>query len=221
MSDSKDKMKAIWQEMSAEERKEMMESFFSEMKGEEGHQFWNDMMENGNGKKDFNPMKMMGMMHKMISGKRHLKKGHRMSKMMGGRLKEKGINPMEMMSKMMGGDEKEEGINPMEMCAKMMGDDKGSGMMEMCGRWMSKMQEGQKISTLATPEVRALFEDWAEQIEDEILESINDKNNVDVKSVAEEFKISKDSAYYFLTRLAQKEKVKLKIDREEPEQSES
>jgi len=85
---------------------------------------------------------------------------------------------------------------------------------DMCKEMMSSIRQSQRIATLATPEIQGLFEDWVEQIEQEILDYLKDKDPVDIKALATHFKISKDSAYYFLTKLAQKEKVKLNVKKD-------
>jgi hypothetical protein len=100
------------------------------------------------------------------------------------------------------------------MMAKMHG--KGEKFMpwDMCKEMMSSIRHSHRIATLATPEVQGLFEDWVEQIEQEMLDYLKDKDPIDIKALASHFKISKDSAYYFLTRLAQKGKVKLNVKKE-------
>ncbi len=94
MSEKNEDMKSIWRDMSADEKREMMktmmESFFSDMKGDDKHKFMYDMMGAGDGEKGFNPMKMMGMMSKMMGGRRH-KNGR------GRRERKMGCSPMEMM----------------------------------------------------------------------------------------------------------------------------
>ena len=82
---------------------------------------------------------------------------------------------------------------------------------DMCKEMMSSIHQSHRIATLATPEVQGLFEDWVEQIEQEMLDYLKDKDSVDIKGLANHFKISTDSAYYFLTKLAQKDKIKLKV----------
>ena len=140
-----------------------------------------------------------------------------MKKMMGDFFSEmkSDFNPMEMMSKMMGSKDRGGRFNPMEMMSKMMGSkgkEGGFNPIEMCGKMMSFMQENRKLSTLATPEVQGLFEDWVEQIEEEIMGFVKDKKDIDADQVAKQFKISRDSAYYFLTQLAKKGKIDLKFD---------
>jgi hypothetical protein len=82
---------------------------------------------------------------------------------------------------------------------------------DMCKDMISSIKDSHKVATMATPEVQGLFEDWVEQIEKELLDFLKDKKTVDVKDIASHFKISKDSAYYFLTKLAQKGKINLSI----------
>ncbi len=111
---------------------------------------------------------------------------------------------------------KECGGQWMGMMGPMMGrmhrkGEKGFMPWDMCKEMMSSIQQSQRIATLATPEVQGLFEDWVEQIEQEILDYVKDKDAVDIKDLASHFKISKDSAYYFVTKLAQKGKIKLNV----------
>ena len=101
------------------------------------------------------------------------------------------------------------------MMGKMHGKaGKGHVPWDMCKEMMSTIQQSHKIAIMATPEVQGLFEDWVEQIEKELLDYLKDKKTVDVKDLANHFKISKDSAYYFLTKLAQKEKIQLSIKKD-------
>ncbi len=114
----------------------------------------------------------------------------------------------DMMGQMMGGG------GMMNMMSMMMGSkDSGSGEshpMEMCKKMMATMGKVSELATFATPEVRALFEEWAVQIEEELLKFIVEKGSSDPDTLARQFKLSRDSVVYFLTRLAQKGKIDLK-----------
>lgn len=85
---------------------------------------------------------------------------------------------------------------------------------DMCKEMISSIRHSHRIAALATPEVQGLFEDWVEQIEEEILVYLKDKDPADIKGLATHFKISKESAYYFLTRLAQKGKITLNVKKD-------
>lgn len=124
-----------------------------------------------------------------------------------------------MIQNMMGGNE---GGSMMGMMRNMMGsmmkgkknmESNDFNPMEMCKEMMSNIRLSGKIATLSTPEVQGLFEDWVEQIENEIIEFIKDKDSYNVEEIAKNFKISKESAYYFLTRLAQKGKINIKVEK--------
>jgi len=97
-----------------------------------------------------------------------------------------------------------EGANPMDMCRKMMG---------AIGRTAD-------LAVYATPEVRGLFEEWAAQVEEEILQFVREAKTADADQIASRFKLSKDSAKYFLSSLARKGKVTLKVESpKEPEKA--
>ena len=122
--------------------------------------------------------------------------GEMMSKMMPG-----GGGKIGLMAAMMGGKKAYEwGFNPMEMCKKM----------------MSSIAQTGEIASFATPEVRSLFEEWAQQIEEEILSFIKEKESIHPEEIAAHLKISKESVNYFLSRLSKKGKIQFKV---EPEKS--
>ena len=61
----------------------------------------------------------------------------------------------------------------------------------------------------ATPEVRALFEDWVGEVEQEIMTFVKANNQLAPASIAEQLKISEDSIIFFISRLAQQKKIKI------------
>jgi hypothetical protein len=100
------------------------------------------------------------------------------------------MDPREMMKGMMG-----EGFNPMEMCKGMIGS----------------ITKSAEMATYATPELRALFEEWLGQIEAEIFEFLKDREAVAPENVAEHFKLSKESAVFLLSKLAREGKIKIRV----------
>ena len=112
-----------------------------------------------------------------------------------------------MMASMMG-----EGHNPMKMMMKMMDKNNqsaGEGDMpwDMCQNMMASFREHAEATKFATPELRQLFEEWVEQIEEEIVLFVDKAGNVDPEAIAEHFKLSKESVIFLLTRLAKKGKI--------------
>jgi len=98
------------------------------------------------------------------------------------------MDPREMMKGMMG-----EGFNPMEMCRGMVGSSTKSA----------------EMAIYATPELRALFEEWLGQIEAEILDFLKGREAVAPENVVEDFKLSKESAVFLLSKLAREGKIKI------------
>jgi hypothetical protein len=171
--------------MKPEEKKvmmdQMMDKFFSDIKPEDKQKMMEEMMD-----------KFMGSM--TVEEKQSMMQ-NMMPKMMGS---------------MMGG-----GSPMMNMMKSMHGKDSSSeGQMEMpwdmCKKMMSSISKTSELATFATPEVRQLFEEWAAQIEEEILNYIKESKINEIDKIAEHLKLSRESITYFLTRLAGKGKINLK-----------
>lgn len=199
----KDKMADKWiGNMDPKERQEMMDSlmdhFFSKMPVEEKTKMMEAMMEKFmSGLKAEDKQAMLGtMMPKMMAGLMSCQESP-MAGMMG-RMMGHGGPMRDMMSKMMaGGGEGEEGKGPWDMCRKM----------------MATIGRTSDLATFATPEVRGLFEEWAAQIEEEIFHFIQESMTTDAEQIAARFKLSKNSANYFLSRLSQQGKISLKAEK--------
>jgi len=135
-------------------------------------------------------------------------------------------NMMENMMGKMSSEEKKEMMGSMMNCRNSTDDKMGSSekekqndscfnSMEMCKKMMSSISQSSEIATFATPEVRQLFEEWVQQVDDEILNLIKENSPITPEEISEKLKISKDSVIYFLSRLAQKGKIDLNIGKAE------
>lgn len=188
MSFKENMMGNMMGKMSTEEKKEMMEkmmeSFFSNTTEDDKQKMMSEMM----------PKMMEHMMGNAGRGSDCMM--GMMDSTKGGR-----GSMMDMMHTMCGrgandkDSDKKEGFDPMDMCEKM----------------MSSISRNSEIATFATPEVRQLFEEWVQQVDDEILNLINDNASISPEEIAGKLKISKNSVIYFLSRLAQKGKINLDI----------
>lgn len=113
-----------------------------------------------------------------------------------------------MMASMMG-----EGHNPMKgMMEKMMeknnqSAEEGDMPWDMWQNMMASFHEHAEATKFATPELRQLFEEWVEKIEEEIVQFVDKAGNVDPEAIAEHFKLSKESVIFLLVQLAKKEKI--------------
>ncbi len=88
-----------------------------------------------------------------------------------------------------------------EMMQKMMGGMKEFNPMAMCQAMMTSVTKSAEMAAYATPEVRALFEEWAHEVEREALRLLMERGKIDLDGFAAELKLSKASALYFLNRL--------------------
>ncbi len=103
----------------------------------------------------------------------------------------------------------------MGMMRKMMGDAEDSNPMKMCKTMMSTVEKVSEMSFYATPEIRTMFEEWAESIESEIYKFVGDESEINLPNIASHFKISEKAAQFFLNHLAVKGKIKADFSAED------
>jgi len=159
---------------------------------------------------------MITMMDKFFSGISDEEKQQMMSemiqKMMQGGTKG-GRNPMmDMMSMMMGRHQGGEGPPWMKMTGKTKQGRKNSmsfSPWDMCQKMMSSFTQSDEMSLTAPPEIQELFKEWLSQIEEEILDFIKKNKSVDIEQIAKKYKISKQSATYLTSKLAETNKIKV------------
>jgi hypothetical protein len=101
------------------------------------------------------------------------------------------------------------------MCGGEYSEEKSEMPWDMCKKIISSMGESVEIAKFATPEIRGLFEEWAQQVEEEILHYVEKEGKADPDQISKHFKLSIDSAIFFLTRLAKKRKVSFKQQKAE------
>ncbi len=162
----------------------------------------NKMMDNQfNGMTSEEKQKMMEMMmDKFFSGMTDAEKKDMMAGMM-----------PKMMGQMSGGES-----NPMMgMMSMMMGEkhEKGHGKMpwDNCMEMMTGFKETASAAKFATPELRNLFGEWCEQIENELLKFIKESGAINTDVICDKFSLSEESVKYLLSRLAKKGLIDYKI----------
>jgi hypothetical protein len=176
----------------------MMDKMFEKMSSQEKKEMMNTMMD------------------KFFSGMPDEEKQQMMSEMMQKMMQDgtKGSqNPMmDMMSMMMGRHQGEEGPPWMKMTGKTKQgrkDSTGFSPWEMCQKMMSSFPQRNDMSLAAPPEIQELFKEWLSQIEEEILDFIKKNESVDIEQIAKKYKISKKSATYLTSKLAETNKIKV------------
>ena len=99
------------------------------------------------------------------------------------------------------------GMGMMKMMETMFGKD--SNPAEMCGQMVQAVTKAAELGSYASPEVRALFENWVEEVEKDILGFIRSKGEVEPKDVASHLKLKEESVLFFITRLARQGKIRI------------
>ncbi|HEY3278613.1 MAG TPA: hypothetical protein VGJ94_18495 [Syntrophorhabdaceae bacterium] len=82
------------------------------------------------------------------------------------------------------------------------------GMPDMCTKMMQQMMgSNSDASSLATPEIKGLFEEWVRTLEEEILAFVNEKGKTTPSELAAKLKISEDSTLFFVGKMARERKL--------------
>ncbi len=84
-----------------------------------------------------------------------------------------------------------EGIDPTQMCQSLV--DKGA--------------QSRQLMAITHPEVLALFEDWLEELEDEIIALAKRKGLPSAETLAKELRVSKRGAIFLLSKLKREKKL--------------
>jgi len=111
------------------------------------------------------------------------------------------------------------GFNPMGMMKKMMGQMQEGGMMpmQMCRMMTDSVARAAEMATWATPELRALFDDWAGQVKEELLAKLTEQGGeVDLAEIGAQLQLSSGSVAFLLVGLAREGKVSLKVSATPP-----
>ena len=94
-----------------------------------------------------------------------------------------------------------------EMMQKMTGGMKEFNPMAMCQAMMTSVSKSAEMAAYATPEVRTLFEEWAQSVGAEVLTVLRTRGRVDLTELASALKISPEGALFFLGRLVREGKA--------------
>ena len=101
------------------------------------------------------------------------------------------------------------GMPPMmrQMMERMTAGMQELNPMAMCGAMMTSVAAAAEMAAYATPEVRALFEEWASSVENEVLAVLRARGPLDLAGLAAALKVSPESALHFLGKLVREGKA--------------
>lgn len=109
------------------------------------------------------------------------------------------------------------GMNPpmgMDMMKKMMGGGSDDGdPMQMCKDMTSSIKKTASLAAFASPELHALFSEWLEGKEKEVLDTVTKSGKHDLAGIAKTLALTLESTAYLLARMAAEEKLLLEVKR--------
>lgn len=84
--------------------------------------------------------------------------------------------------------------------------DEGVDPTKMCQRLVDKVAQSKQLMAVAHPEVLTLFENWLEELEEEVIQLLEERE-LDPISMAEETGLSKSGAAFILAKLSREGRV--------------
>jgi Mn-dependent DtxR family transcriptional regulator len=81
--------------------------------------------------------------------------------------------------------------------------------MTLAQRVTGSVAETSSVAAHATPEVRALFEEWARAVEEEILAFLQEKGKAAPADIAAKLGLSEESSLFFIGKMARQGQIAL------------
>ncbi|HMA67682.1 MAG TPA: hypothetical protein VKO20_07670 [Desulfosalsimonadaceae bacterium] len=72
---------------------------------------------------------------------------------------------------------------------------------QMCQRLVNQVAQSRQLSSITDPNLLALFEDWLEELENEVLSMIKTHGTPDAEAIAGNLGISRRGAMFLLSKL--------------------
>ena len=85
--------------------------------------------------------------------------------------------------------------------------DEGVDPKDMCRRVVTAIDEHAELESLANPEIRALFVDWMEELESEVMGLYRERKHLETEDLRVHFKISRQEAEFLLEKLRKEGKI--------------
>lgn len=83
--------------------------------------------------------------------------------------------------------------------------------MEMSKEVLTAVSHSFELATYSTPELRGLFNDWMQAIEQEMIDFVKGRGKVDPDGIAEKLRLSRESVIFVLGKLAREGKIKMHL----------
>jgi hypothetical protein len=77
----------------------------------------------------------------------------------------------------------------------------------MCQNLVNKVSQSKQLKSITHPELIVLFEDWLEELEDEVMETVKTYGFLDAKNLASKLGLSAKGATFLLSKLRREGKL--------------
>jgi hypothetical protein len=85
--------------------------------------------------------------------------------------------------------------------------DEGVDPTDMCQSMVDKVARSKQLSTMVEPEILSLFEDWLEELDDEVVAYVKRTGSRDAETLAKECGLSRSGAKFLITKLSREAKI--------------
>jgi len=85
--------------------------------------------------------------------------------------------------------------------------DEGVDPTQMCQNLVDKVAQSRQLTAVADPEVLILFEDWLEELENEVISFVKKAGSLDPVELAKELGLSHSGATFLITKLKREGKL--------------
>jgi hypothetical protein len=85
--------------------------------------------------------------------------------------------------------------------------DEGVDPTKMCQSLVDKVFQSKQLRTVAEPDILALFEDWLEELEEEIIKQVKKTGSDDLGELARKLGLSRAGVNFLITKLKREERI--------------
>jgi hypothetical protein len=85
--------------------------------------------------------------------------------------------------------------------------DEGVDPTQMCQTLVDKMFQSKQLKAVAEPEILALFENWLDEVEEEVVSAVRAGGITDPVQLAEQIGMSRSGATFLMTKLQREGRI--------------
>jgi hypothetical protein len=86
--------------------------------------------------------------------------------------------------------------------------DEGVDPTQMCQTLVDKVFQSKQLKAVAEPEILVLFENWLDEVEEEVVSAVRAGGPADPLQLAEQLGMSRSGALFLMTKLQREGRIK-------------